>query len=112
MDNLQEVEFSIDNLTWLESKKNVNKAPHEYIVRDNTNYDIIDKIIDAIDKYGHDEYFFNYKQKYLTIGDYTYWFFKTKYSNNMLLCRRFNYFYSVDERNQIHFIRDGKVNGR
>lgn len=111
-DEEKELEFTIFNLDFLKSIKNQNKAPHEYVVRRTTNFDIIDKIINAIEKYGHYEYFFNYKKKYLKIGKYTYWHFVSKRGSNTLLCRRDDAYYMVDERSQIHFIRDGIINGR
>ena len=72
MDNIREF---IDRQSWIFAKTYANKAPHEYIVRNNingTNMEFMD-MVDHIQKYGQTMWFWNTPNRYLYLDGKYYW---------------------------------------
>ena len=63
----------VDNTKWVFAKTYAKTWPHEYIVEENVDKELFNKLANHIDKYGYEEYFYNTKQIYFKHGDYTYW---------------------------------------
>ncbi len=71
------IEF-IRKQNWIFAKTYANKAPHEYIVRDNINGSDEEfmNMVNYIQENGITMYFWNYPNKYIFIDGFQYWVMK------------------------------------
>jgi len=63
----------IENETWIFAKTYAKTWPHEYLVEEKVDKVIFTELADYIDKFGHQENFYNKQMIYLNFNKHTYW---------------------------------------
>ncbi len=63
----------IRNSGWIFAKTYADTWPHEYIVKEKVDSLLFEKFADYIENYGYWGHFYNTKQKYMDLDDFTYW---------------------------------------
>ena len=69
-DNLK---LFIKNTSWVFAKTYAETWPHEYIVQEQVDKMLFDKLADYIDKNGTPDYFYQKQMIYLKYDGYVYW---------------------------------------
>ena len=69
-DNLK---LFIRNTSWVFAKTYAETWPHEYIVQEQVDKMLFDKLADYIDKNGTPDYFYQKKMTYLKYDGHVYW---------------------------------------
>ena len=63
----------IGDMEWSFAKTCANTNPHEYTIRKSGNAGLFDELCEYITKNSHNEWFFNKRGLYCSIGEHTYW---------------------------------------
>ena len=72
---MDEIRKFIEKQNWIFAKTYANRAPHEYVVRDNINGSDEEfmNVVNYIFENGITMYFWNYPNKYIFVDDHQYW---------------------------------------
>ena len=74
MNNLPEnLQNFIINETWIFAKTYAKTWPHEYIVEEQVDKVVFQKLAKHIDTFGHEEEFYSKKMVYFYFGEHAYW---------------------------------------
>lgn len=67
------LEQFIHDCDWIFAKTYADTWPHEYIVREQVNGDMFDRLAGHIDTHGHKEHFYRKQMTYLEFDGHVYW---------------------------------------
>ena len=72
---MDEIRKFIEKKNWIFAKTYANRAPHEYVVRDNINGSDEEfmNVVNYIFENGITMYFWNYPNKYIFVDGHQYW---------------------------------------
>lgn len=63
----------IGRMNWSFAKTCANTHPHEYCIRNSGNSELFDALCEHITKNSHNEWYFNKRGLYCSVGGHTYW---------------------------------------
>ncbi len=89
---MDELKAFLEKQQWIFAKTYANKAPHEYIVRDNivgTDEEFMGAV-DFILKNGITMYFWNHPNKYIFIDNHQYWVMRDSEDDPTTIINRCN----------------------
>ena len=85
----------IDRMNWSFAKTCANTHPHEYCIRNSGNAELFDALCEHIQNNSHNEWYFNKRGLYCSIGSHTYWI------SGGMIGRRRNDIYEVTANKRI-----------
>lgn len=85
----------IGRMKWSFAKTCANTHPHEYCIRNSGNSEDFDALCEYITKNSHNEWYFNKRGLYCSIGSHTYWI------SGGMIGRRRNDLYEVTANKRI-----------
>ena len=85
----------ISRMEWSFAKTCANTHPHEYCIRNSGNSELFDALCEHITENSHNEWYFNKRGLYCSVGSHTYWI------SGGMIGRRRNDIYEVTANKRI-----------